>query len=108
MYLVAKTVQKDSKEFIDIFPGKTEDYDLETLAHILLEEVDGEGEVHFYAAELDEIGRVETPVNGAPDPICGFRGTGTGELVYLLHSPFSGKFVSDFEYGYEERVYEGY
>ena len=107
MYLVAIT-HKDGKEFTDIFPDKTGEIEgLETLAAILLEEVDGEGEIHFYSAEIDELGRVETPANGCPEPIIGFRATGE-TLETLIHSPYSGEFVTETEYAYEERVCEGY
>lgn len=109
MTLVAKTVDKDGKEYIDVFPGKTGKIEeLKTLAVALLDEVDGKGEVHFYSSELDELGRVEMPGNGSPDPIIGFRATGDGELKILIFSPYSGEFVTESEYTYEERVYEGY
>ena len=107
MYLIAKTVDKTGKEFIDVFPGKTGDDDLEAIASALLEEVDGKGDVYFYSSEVDELGRVEMPGNGSPDPIIGFRATG-GTMETLIHSPYSGEFVTESEYTYEERVYEGY
>ena len=110
MYLVSITRDKAGKEFTDIFPGKTgEIEELENLATILLEEVDGKGEIHFYSSELDDLGRVETPCNGAPDPIIGFRATGDDELKVLVFSPYSGEFVTESEYVYEEFVAaEGY
>ena len=105
MYLIAKTVDKDGKEYIDIFPGKTGEIEkLETLAYVLLEEVDGEGVVHFYSAEVDELGRVEMPGNGSPEPIIGFRATG-GIMETLVFSPFSGSFVTEKAYEYEYRIY---
>ena len=105
MYLVAITCDKAGKEYTDVFPGKNgEIEELGTLASVLLDEVDGEGEIHFYSAEVDELGRVEMPGSGAPDPICGFRATG-GTLETLVFSPFSGSFVTENDYDYEYRIY---